>query len=116
MNERDDMNLTPEERQIQDAIRGLGDVRADADFQARLRRDFISGDIAAAGPAVPQSGKVARWSWFAAPALAAGWLLAFTLSLDDLVIASFTSGTEAVRETSDRGSVQPSATRSRAGA
>ena len=28
----------------------------------------------------------------AAPALAAGWLLAFTLSLDDLVIASFVSG------------------------
>ena len=27
-----------------------------------------------------------------APALLAGWLLAFTLSLDDLVIASFTSG------------------------
>jgi putrescine transport system permease protein len=27
-----------------------------------------------------------------APALMAGWLLAFTLSLDDLVIASFTSG------------------------
>ena len=27
-----------------------------------------------------------------APGLAAGWLLAFTLSLDDVVIASFTSG------------------------
>ena len=27
-----------------------------------------------------------------APAIAAGWMLAFTLSLDDLVIASFTSG------------------------
>jgi putrescine transport system permease protein len=27
-----------------------------------------------------------------APALIAGWLLAFTLSLDDLVLASFTSG------------------------
>src|SRR5213075_3314511 len=27
-----------------------------------------------------------------APALASGWLLAFTLSLDDLVIASFTTG------------------------
>lgn len=27
-----------------------------------------------------------------APAIAAGWLLAFTLSLDDLVLASFTSG------------------------
>jgi putrescine transport system permease protein len=28
----------------------------------------------------------------AAPALAAGWLLAFTLSMDDLVVASFVSG------------------------
>ena len=27
-----------------------------------------------------------------APAMISGWLLAFTLSLDDLVIASFTSG------------------------
>jgi putrescine transport system permease protein len=27
-----------------------------------------------------------------APALVSGWLLAFTLSLDDLVIASFTTG------------------------
>lgn len=27
-----------------------------------------------------------------APAIIAGWMLAFTLSLDDLVIASFTSG------------------------
>ena len=27
-----------------------------------------------------------------APSLAAGWLLAFTLSLDDVVLASFTSG------------------------
>jgi putrescine transport system permease protein len=30
-----------------------------------------------------------------APALVAGWLLAFTLSLDDLVLASFTSGPSA---------------------
>jgi putrescine transport system permease protein len=29
------------------------------------------------------------------PAIAAGWMLAFTLSLDDLVIASFTSGPDA---------------------
>jgi putrescine transport system permease protein len=27
-----------------------------------------------------------------APALVAGWLLGFTLSLDDVVVASFTSG------------------------
>ena len=30
-----------------------------------------------------------------APALASGWLLAFTLSLDDLVVASFVSGPSA---------------------
>jgi putrescine transport system permease protein len=30
-----------------------------------------------------------------APAVISGWLLAFTLSLDDLVIASFTSGPSA---------------------
>jgi putrescine transport system permease protein len=40
-----------------------------------------------------------RWKAFAlvtlpiiAPAVAAAWMLAFTLSLDDLVVASFTSG------------------------
>jgi putrescine transport system permease protein len=31
-----------------------------------------------------------------APALISGWLLAFTLSLDDLVIASFVSGARAL--------------------
>ena len=30
------------------------------------------------------------------PAIAAGWMLAFTLSLDDLVIASFTTGPGAI--------------------
>lgn len=45
MSERNDMNLTPEELRLQDAIRGLGDVRPDDAFRARLRADFISGDI-----------------------------------------------------------------------
>src|SRR5205085_7743711 len=31
-----------------------------------------------------------------APALASGWMLAFTLSLDDLVLASFTTGPGAI--------------------
>ena len=33
-----------------------------------------------------------------APSSAAGWLLAFTLSLDDLVIASFVSGPPAAAD------------------
>ncbi|MEN8007153.1 MAG: hypothetical protein ABFS42_09060 [Candidatus Krumholzibacteriota bacterium] len=45
MSERNDMNLTPEERRLQEAIRGLGEVRPDDAFAERLRREFISGDI-----------------------------------------------------------------------
>jgi len=76
MNERDDMNLTPEERQLQDALRGLGDVRPDADFQARLRREFVSGEIETARDTEGRSGKhpvgkIIRWSFAAVPALAA---------------------------------------------
>ena len=38
-----------------------------------------------------RGAKMRRWHLIA-PALIAGWLLAFTLSLDDLVVASFVSG------------------------
>jgi putrescine transport system permease protein len=40
----------------------------------------------------PASAFVAVTLPLIAPAIAAGWMLAFTLSLDDLVIASFTTG------------------------
>jgi ferric-dicitrate binding protein FerR (iron transport regulator) len=45
MNERNDMNLTPEELRLQKAIRGLGEVRADVAFRERLRGQFIAGDL-----------------------------------------------------------------------
>jgi len=45
MSERQDMNLTPEERRLQEAVRGLGEVRPDDAFRERLRREFISGEI-----------------------------------------------------------------------
>jgi len=85
MSERKEMNLTPEERALQDAIRDLGEVRPDADFQARLRQSFISGDIDAAGPElvaaapVAAKAKVIRWPWLAVPALAAAVLALFML-------------------------------------
>ena len=49
MSERNDMNLTPEELRLQEAIRGLGEVRPDDAFRDRLRAAFVSGDIDAEG-------------------------------------------------------------------
>ena len=46
MSERDNMNLTPEELRMQKSVRGLGEVRADEDFRAKLRAQFMSGEIA----------------------------------------------------------------------
>ncbi len=45
MSERDNMNLTPEERRLQESIRDLGEVRADDAFVAKLREQFVSGEI-----------------------------------------------------------------------
>lgn len=57
---------------------------------AQLGRDL--DDAAADLGAPPWRGFVEVTLPLLAPALAAGWLLAFTLSLDDLVVASFVSG------------------------
>lgn len=83
MSERDNMDLTPEELRIQEDLRGLGEVRADAAFQAKLREQFTSGDIdtssgtAPAAEVVPMPKRSTRWAWVAVPALAA--VLAFVL-------------------------------------
>jgi ferric-dicitrate binding protein FerR (iron transport regulator) len=45
MSERNDMNLTPEELRLQEAVRGLGEVRPDDAFRERLRAEFVSGEI-----------------------------------------------------------------------
>lgn len=69
-----------------------------AGFVALIVRARLAGEDRTIEEAAADLG-AAPWRIFAsitlpmaAPALAAGWLLAFTLSLDDLVIASFVSG------------------------
>ncbi|MDA0367925.1 MAG: ABC transporter permease subunit [Proteobacteria bacterium] len=57
---------------------------------SQLGRDL--DDAAADLGAPPWRGFVEVTLPLLAPALAAGWLLSFTLSLDDLVVASFVSG------------------------
>jgi hypothetical protein len=90
MSDRNDMNLTPEELRLQQAIRGLGDVSPEEAFQERLRAQFISGEIDAqdeegtADNVVPlkRGGNRRRWLAAAIPALAA--IFAFLiLSGDD---------------------------------
>ena len=73
MTERQDMNLTPEERRLQEAIRGLGEVRSEDAFRERLCREFISGDIVP----VDRGGNRRRLWTVAIPALAA--IFAFLL-------------------------------------
>ena len=41
MSERNDMNLTPEELRLQQAVRGLGEVRPDDSFRDRLRAELM---------------------------------------------------------------------------
>lgn len=40
------MNLTPEQERVREVLRGLGQVPADPAFRERLKREFVSGEIA----------------------------------------------------------------------
>ena len=79
MSERNDMNLTPEELRLQQAIRGLGDVSPEEAFRERLRAQFISGEIDAQDEAepvdnvvpMPDRGNRRRWVAVAIPVMAA---------------------------------------------
>ncbi|WP_428485426.1 ABC transporter permease subunit [Rhodopila sp.] len=85
------------------AGRGAGTViLAHASVSVAYVAVVIRARLADAGEALEQAAMdlyAPPWKAFAlitlplmAPALVSGWLLAFTLSLDDVVVASFTSG------------------------
>ncbi len=50
MSEHNNMDLTPEERRMQKSVRNLGEVRADDAFREKLRRQFVSGELASGTP------------------------------------------------------------------
>jgi ferric-dicitrate binding protein FerR (iron transport regulator) len=105
MNESNDMNLTPEDLRLQEAIRGLGEVRAEDSFHERLRREFIAGDIATVpGDAsrdniVPlDRGTNRRGLWVAAiPVLAAILAFVFLTSGDPAWTLKSVTGTGTIQ-------------------
>lgn len=81
MNDKRSNELAGKERRIGDAIRSTGDIRADAAFRERLKRQFRDGTIS--GPAVRPDPREARglprWAWLLVPAAAAAILVVVML-------------------------------------
>ncbi len=77
MNEHDDRDLDPGERQVQEALRALPEVQADAEFRRRLKADFVSGAILERERAAERSGGLRRrpWLWASVSAAAVVALL-----------------------------------------
>ena len=79
----DERQHSPDEREqrIREAIRSSGEVRADAAFRERLKREFSSGALSA--PDVQDERSPARgfprWAWVALPAAAVILLFALLL-------------------------------------
>jgi len=78
MTAHDEDRLSPQEARVRAALLALPAAEADPAYRSRLRAQFTSGAIEAAGPAVKRLPPRAGTSWFA-PALAAAACLAFVL-------------------------------------
>jgi ferric-dicitrate binding protein FerR (iron transport regulator) len=75
MSEHDTDNRDRGERQIQDALRALPEVQADAEFRQRLKADFVSGAILEREPAKGRSTRLQRHPWLWASLSAAAVIL-----------------------------------------
>ena len=63
-------DLAGKDQRIREAIRSTGDVRADAAFRERLKREFGSGAISepAVQPEESEAHGLPRWAWLLVPA------------------------------------------------
>jgi ferric-dicitrate binding protein FerR (iron transport regulator) len=73
MNEHDTHDLDPGERKVQEALRALPEVQADAEFRRRLKADFVSGAILERERTADRSAGLRRrpWLWASLAAAAA---------------------------------------------
>jgi ferric-dicitrate binding protein FerR (iron transport regulator) len=74
-------NGAEQERRIREAIRSAGDVRADAAFRERLKREFMEGTIPepATSREEPRDHRLHLWWWVLVPAAAVVLLFAVLL-------------------------------------
>jgi len=82
MSERDEFELTREEKRASEAIRALPRADADPDFRQRLKADFAAGRLAEGGDATaprPARRPAARWWKVAIPVAAAVLVVAAAL-------------------------------------
>ena len=78
MTDERQQSLAEQERRIRESIRSTGDVRADAAFRGRLKREFVGGTIteSAERPEKSRGAGWPRWWWIPIPAAAVLLLLA----------------------------------------
>jgi len=79
--QKEEMELSPLEAKVRDAVRALPELQADPDFRTGLAREFASGRILDRPPAVPKPAP--RWHaavrWGYIPAAAAILVVAFLI-------------------------------------
>ena len=71
MNEHDTHDLDPGARKVQEALRALPEVQADAEFRRRLKADFVSGAILERERTAGRSSGLRRRPWLWVPLAAA---------------------------------------------
>jgi hypothetical protein len=74
-------DFAEKDQRIREGIRSTGEVRADATFRERLKRDFTSGEISepVVRPEQHASRRLPRWTWLLVPAAAVVLIVALIL-------------------------------------
>ena len=80
MSDRNFKNLDKKQRLAQEAVRSLAHPQADADFRARLKDQFLAGEIPESGlSSSDESPAVSPRQWLRWGSLAAAAVLAFVV-------------------------------------
>jgi hypothetical protein len=83
MSDRPNETWAPEEERVRSTLASLEAAPAEPSFRERLKREFVSGEIAASRPRiVPGGAKARRWRpelWIGVPAAAAAAVVAVAL-------------------------------------
>ena len=96
MNANDELNLTPEQARIREAVRRLPAAEPDAAFRARLRAEFVGGTLRPGLRVVasPWRRRLVVWGGFAAAAAAAAIVIGLVLGRSSAYRLAMVDGRE----------------------